>query len=77
MTLDMIIFQFSSVAQLCPTLCNPIEPLHARPPCPSPIRRVHPNPCPLSWGDAIQPPYLVLFPSLPAPNLSQHQGLFK
>ena len=25
------------------------EPQHARPPCPSPIPRVHPNPCPLSW----------------------------
>ena len=22
---------------------------HARPPCPSPIPRVHPDPCPLSW----------------------------
>ena len=22
---------------------------HARPPCPSPTPRVHPNPCPLSW----------------------------
>ena len=28
--------QFSSVAQLCLTLCNPNEPQHARPPCPSP-----------------------------------------
>ena len=27
----------------------PHEPQHARPPCPSPIPRVHPNPCPLSW----------------------------
>ena len=26
----------------------PQEPQHARPPCPSPIPRVHPNPCPLS-----------------------------
>ena len=25
------------------------EPQHARPPCPSPTSRVHPNPCPLSW----------------------------
>ena len=25
------------------------EPQHARPPCPSPTPRVHPNPCPLSW----------------------------
>ena len=27
----------------------PHELQHARPPCPSPIPRVHPNPCPLSW----------------------------
>ena len=26
----------------------PHEPQHARPPCPSPTPRVHPNPCPLS-----------------------------
>ena len=25
------------------------EPQHTRPPCPSPTRGVHPNPCPLSW----------------------------
>ena len=25
------------------------EPQGARPPCPSPIPGVHPNPCPLSW----------------------------
>ena len=36
--------QFSSVAQLCLTL-RPHEPQHARPPCPSPIPGVHPNPC--------------------------------
>ena len=27
----------------------PHELQYARPPCPSPILRVHPNPCPLSW----------------------------
>ena len=27
---------------------QPHEPQHARPPCPSPIPGVHPNPCPLS-----------------------------
>ena len=43
--------QFSSVAQSCPTLCDPIHDLqHARPPCPSPTPRVHPNPCPSSQG---------------------------
>ena len=28
---------------------RPHELQHARPPCPSPTPRVHPNPCPLSW----------------------------
>ena len=27
----------------------PHELQHARPPCPSPTPRVHPNPCPLNW----------------------------
>ena len=41
--------QLSSVAQSCPTLCDPKNRTqHARPPCPSPTLRVHPNPCPLS-----------------------------
>ena len=40
--------QFSSVIQSCPTL-QPHELQHARPTCPSPTHRVHPNPCPLSW----------------------------
>ena len=38
-------FQFSSVAQSCPTLLWPHELQHARPPCPSQTPRVHPNPC--------------------------------
>ena len=42
--------QFSSVAQSCPTLCNPMNRQHARPPCPSPTPRVYPNACPLSQG---------------------------
>ena len=37
--------QFNSVAQLCPTLCDPRN--HARPPSPSPTPGVHQNPCPL------------------------------
>ena len=39
--------QFSSVAQLCPTLCKPHESQHARPPCPSPAPGVYSNSCPL------------------------------
>ena len=39
---------FSSVAQWCPTLCDPHESQHARPPCPSPTPRVHSDSCPSS-----------------------------
>ena len=38
-----LLVQFSSVAQLCPTL-RPHEPQHARPPCPSPNSRSLPKP---------------------------------
>ena len=47
----------------------------ARLPCPSPTPRVCSNSCPSS--DAIQPSHPLLFPSPPAFNLSQHQGLFQ
>ena len=44
---------FSSSVQLSHSVMSdslrPHEPQHARPPCPSPTPRVHPNPCPLSW----------------------------
>ena len=39
--------QFSSVAQSCLTLCDPID-CSTRPPCPSPTPRVYSNSCPLS-----------------------------
>ena len=39
-------YQFSSVAQSCPTLCNPLN--RSWPPCPSPTPRVYPNSRPLS-----------------------------
>ena len=68
--------QFSSVTQLCPTLCNPRY-------CSMPSLPVHHELPELAqthvhWvGDAIQPfhPLLSLSPS--AFNLSQHQGLFQ
>ena len=42
-------YQFSSVAQPCPTLCDPMN--RSTPPCPSPTPSVHPDSCPLSqWG---------------------------
>ena len=55
-------FQFSSVAQSCPTL-RPHEPQHARPPCPSPkFTQTH-----VHWvRDAIQPSHPLLSPSPPA-----------
>ena len=65
--------QFSSVSQLCWTLCDPWQ--HARLPCPSPT----PGACSIhvhQVGDAIQPCHPMLSPS-PAFNLSQHQGLFQ
>ena len=40
-------YQFSSVAQPCPTLQSHGRQ-HTRPPCPSPTPRVYSNPCPLS-----------------------------
>ena len=39
--------QFSSVAQSCLTLCDPMN--RSRPPCPSPSPGVHSNLCPPSW----------------------------
>ena len=39
-------YQFSSVAQSCLTLCDPMD--HSTPPCPSSTPRVYPNSCPLS-----------------------------
>ena len=68
--------QFSSVAQSCPTLW-PHESQDTRPPCPSPtpeFTQTHVH----RWvGDAIQPSHPLLSPSPPAPNPSQHQGLFQ
>ena len=65
--------QFSSVAQSCPTLCNPMNRsmpgLHVYHQLPFTQTHVH-------WvGDAIQPS--LSFPSPPAHNPSQHRGLFQ
>ena len=64
----------SSVTQLCPTLCNPMEcsapglPVHHQLPefTQTHVHRV---------SDAIQPSHPLSTPSPPAFNLSQHQGL--
>ena len=68
--------QFSSAAQSCPTLCDPMD-------CCTPGFLVLHSPLELTqiyvhWvGDAIQPSHLLFPPSPPALNLSQHQGLFQ
>ena len=42
--------QFSSAAQLCPTLCDPMDCSTPGIPCPSPTPRVYSNSCPsLQW----------------------------
>ena len=43
-----LVIQFSSVAQLCPTLRRSHGLQHARPPCPSPTPGACSNSCPLS-----------------------------
>ena len=68
--------KFSSVAQPCPTLCNPID-------CNMPGLPVHHQllECTqthIHWvGDAIQPSHLLSCPSLPTFNLSQHHTWIK
>ena len=57
--------QFSSIAQSCPTL-QPHESQHARPPCPSPSRRVHSNSCPSSqWCHLAISSSVIPFSSCP------------
>ena len=73
---DSFIHQFSSVTQLCPTLCNPMN--HRTPGLPvhhqlleftqTHVHRV---------SDAIQPSHPLSSPSPPDPNPSQHQGFFQ
>ena len=68
--------QIRSVAQLCPTLCDPMNcstlglPVHHQLPefTETQVHRV---------SDAIQPSHPLSSPSPPAPNPSQHQGLFQ
>ena len=68
--------QFSSVAQSCLTLCNPMNrsmpglPVHHQLP---EFTQTHAH----RVSDAIQPSHPRSFPSSPAPNPSQHQSLFQ
>ena len=61
--------QFSSVQFSCSVVSDslqPHEPQHARPPCPSPTSRVHPNACPLSrWCHPTISSSVVPFSSCP------------
>ena len=69
----LIYIQFSSVTQLCPTLCDPMNrstpglPVHHQLPefTQTQVHRV---------SDAIQPSHPRLSPSPPAPKPSQHQS---
>ena len=68
--------QFSSVAQSCPTLCDPTNhstpglPVHHQLPefTQTDVHRV---------SDAIQPSHPLSSPSPPAPHPFQHQSLFQ
>ena len=69
-----ITIQFSSITQTCPTLWDPMDystpgfPVHHQLPG---LAQTH-----VHWvSDAIQPSFPWSSPSLPAFNLSQHQGL--
>ena len=55
---------------------RPHELQHARPPYPSPTPGVYSTSRPSRWW-AIQPSHPLSSPSSPAPNPSQHQGLFQ
>ena len=66
--------QFSSVTESCPTFCEPVDwsmpgfPVHHQP---LEFAQTHAH----RVGDAIQPSHPLSFPSPPAFNLFQHQGL--
>ena len=68
--------RFSSVAQSCPTLCDPMNrstpglPVHHQLP---EFTQTHVH----QVRDTIQPSHLWSSPSPPAPNPSQHQSLFQ
>ena len=68
--------QFSSVAQSCPTLGDPMNhstpglPVHHKLP---EFTQTHAH----LVSDAIQPSHPLSSPSLPGPNPSQYQGLFQ
>ena len=70
------VIQFSSVAQLRPTPCDPMNqsmpglPVHHQL---LDFTKTHAH----QVSDAIQPSHPLPSPSLPAPNPFQHQGIFQ
>jgi len=70
------IHRFSSVVQLCPTLCVPM--IRSTPGLPVHHQLLEfTQTCVHRVSDAIQPSHPLLSPSPPAPNPSQHQGFFQ
>ena len=68
--------QIRSVAQLCPTLCDPMN--RSTPGLPVHHHLLEFTQTHVHWvSDAIQPSHPLLSPSPPAPNPSQHQSLFQ
>ena len=73
---DLYMIQFSSVSQLYPTLCDPMD-------CSTPGFPVHHQLPELAQthvyqvDDTIQPSHPLLSPSPPTFSLFQHQGLFQ
>ena len=74
--IKLVYIQFSSVAQSCLTLCDPMNhrmpglPVHHQLP-ESTQTQVH------QVDDAIQPSHPLSSPSPPAPKPSQHYSLFQ
>ena len=73
---EIDLVQFSSVAQLCPTLYNPMN--HSTPGLPVHHQLPEFTQTHVHWvSDAIQSSHPPSSPSPPALSLSQHQGLFQ
>ena len=72
----IILIQFSSVAQLSPTLWDPMD--HSTPGLPVHHQLPESTQAHVHWvGNDIQPSHPLSSSSPPALNLSQHRGLFK
>ena len=74
-SLSSINLLFSSVAQSCPTLCDPMN--RSTPGLPVHHQLLKFTQTHHRVSDAIQPSHPLPSPSPPAPNPSQHQSLFQ